>query len=508
MSRRRRRRSQPLAARQVVSEASSIDTILSGDALDDDEHLYRRLTGTSRGDNLPEYKHERMLAIAKYLSRTNPTAHRLLTLLSDFILAEGVTISYRNRAVQEVVERHWLDPDNEWDRRNPTRLRRFLRNGEYLMPLFPNPVTGHMTIGAIPSERIKHVETDPENWERVVAVTLKARTGEAEGTRYTIVNRRVSRDELLSAENPALYWSLGNDDGPRGISILYPIADLLDLLDQFMFSEVERWFLIKAFIWRVTIQGATPEQLTQYAAQAAFQTPKPGGVVLQNEKISWDAVAPPLQTHDSANGMRFLRNHILGTEGIPEHFFAEGGDVNRAVGAVMAEPSRKRFTALQEEWRYVLQDVLQAQIDYAVAAGTLPEMVEAERDGEPTGELIPARDAVAIDMADMSPDETATNVAALQQLIASLGVALAEDEPLISVETARRLVWMLAGTLGYEITPGEEAARIESDVQAREERRAQMAPQALTPPVALQQRAAQQGNEQARETRNDGRAAD
>ena len=91
MTRKRRnpRRSQPLAARATIAEASPWDALLNGgDGIDADEHLYRRLT-SSRGDNLPEFKHEKMLAVAKYLSRTNSTGHRLLTILSDFILGEG-----------------------------------------------------------------------------------------------------------------------------------------------------------------------------------------------------------------------------------------------------------------------------------------------------------------------------------------------------------------------------------------------------------------------------------
>jgi hypothetical protein len=495
---RRNQRRRPTT--QLISESSAWGTVLSGDGLDADDHLFRPLT-RSTGDNLPAFTHERMLAVAKYLSRTNSTGHRLLTLLSDFVFGEGVTLTFRNAKVQEVIERHWVDPDNEWDRRNPSRFRRLLRNGEYLMPLFITPGTGHMTIGSIPSENIKAVHTDPENWERVVSVELRPPAGQTEGKRYTIVNRRASREELEQAENPALYWALGNDDGPRGISILYPIADFLDLLDQFMFSEIERWFLIKAFIWRVTISGATPEQLAEYSKLDAFRTPKPGGVVLQNERITWEAIAPALNTYDSANGMRFLRNHILGTEGIPEHFFAEGGDVNRATGTVMAEPSRKRFTALQDEWRYVLLDVLQAQIDYAVIAGMLPEKVDIEEEGKPTGETILARNAVSVDMADLSPDDTAANVTSLKELIAAMRLAV--DDGMISPETAQRVVWMLLGTLGHDVKPDEEQARIAAAKEQREKERLANAPQMTVAPIGLAQRAQERAQE-----RRDGRVAD
>src|SRR5690606_13001830 len=108
----------------------------------------------------------------RYLSRVNPVANRLLTLMSDFILGEGVEISGASQAVQDIVTQHWTDRYNAWDRESPARMRRFFKTGEYLMPLFVNTVNGDVRVGTIPSDRIRTVHTDPENWESVTEVEL------------------------------------------------------------------------------------------------------------------------------------------------------------------------------------------------------------------------------------------------------------------------------------------------------------------------------------------------
>lgn len=328
MTKRRKRQRPVQTERQVLAEASSPALDMVSGAIDDDDHLYRPLTG-SRGNNLPQHTQDKILRVSRYLARVNPVANRLLTLISDFVLGEGIEVSGASAAVQDVVTQHWTGRYNAWDRESPARMRRFFKTGEYLMPLFINPVNGDVRVGSILSDRIKTVHTDPENWESVTEVELMPVTGQTEGVRYTVVND-FSADELAGVERPALWWSYGNDDGERGISLLYPIADYLDALDQFMFSEVERWLLLKAFVWDVTIKGATQDTINEMVKRGDFRTPTPSEVIVHNDTTEWQAKSPQLDTHDAANGIRLVRNHALGAVGIPEHWYAEGGDVNRA----------------------------------------------------------------------------------------------------------------------------------------------------------------------------------
>ncbi len=453
----RRQRQQPAGSRREGLREATFD-LLANQGIDPDDHLYRRITG-ERGQNLPAYQHEHMLRIASYLYRTNPVAHRLVSMLVDFVLGEGVTITYRNAQVREVIERHWQDGYNDWERNAADLLTVYLVSGELLLPLFPNPVDGHLRVGCVVPEEVRDVRPDPENWRVVREVRLRAYPGE-EPRVYQIVNLREGIDELREAERPALFWKRQNPLGTRGISLLYTLADFIDLLDQMVFSEVERALLLKAFIWTVTVKDATARELAELAALPQYaQPPKPGAVMLQNERITWEAKTPRLETHEAANLMRFLRNHIFGAVGIPVHWFAEGEDVNRASAQAMAEPVRKRMTSVQDEWRAIVDDVLRCQVDYAVLSGRLPAEVTEERgDGQPTGGVIPAREAFRVEMPDLSPADTQQVVGSLATLTQTL--ALAVGEGYVSQDTARRLFLLMATQLGAEIDLEEEAAQL------------------------------------------------
>ena len=467
MAKRRRRQRRPVTTeRQILAEAASPALDLMVDDVDaDDIGLYRRLTG-ERGNNLPEHTQDKIRRVSRYLSRVNPVANRLLTLMSDFILGEGVEISGASQAVQDIVTQHWTDRYNAWDRESPARMRRFFKTGEYLMPLFVNTVNGDVRVGTIPSDRIRTVHTDPENWESVTEVELRPPSGQTEGVRYTIVND-FSADELADVERPALWWSFGNDDGERGISLLYPIADYLDALDQFMFSEVERWLLLKAFIWDVTIKGATQDQIDDRVAKGYYATPSPSQVMVHNESEEWQAKSPALDTYDAANGIRLIRNHVLGAVGIPEHWYAEGGDVNRATATEMAEAPRKRLTALQEVWRNMMLDLLHVAVEYKVLYKQLPaELPTEDEDGNPHDNSIPVRDHVSVSMPDLSPDDQEVMAGVLSSLVASL--MQAEDQGYVSGETAQRTVLMTLQQMGVDFDIEAEKVRIQADQKQRE----------------------------------------
>lgn len=466
--------------RQLLESATG--TALDGWGIDADEHLYRPLTG-KRGENLPSYQHEKMLGIAKYLYRSNPVAQRYITLYSDFVLGEGVALSFRNSQVADIISEHWDHPYNNWDTAIFDLYESFLLTGELLIPLFDD--RGTMTIGSELVDNIKSVESAKQNWRIIERVKMRSDTGTDDGIVYTVVNRRVDRS-VLSDEHPALYYSRMNPFGTRGMSLLYPVADFLDLLDQFAFSEVERWMLLKAFVWDVTIDGADEDQIAEYRKSAEYATPpKPGEVRIHNQNVTWQALAPRLDAIESSNAMRFIRNHIGGGLGIPEHWYAEGGDVNRAVGAVMAEPVRKRMSRLQDEFKFVITDVLKAQLDYAIEEGRIQEEVlKEDSEGNPTDEMISVYEAFDVNMPEVSSADTNDLAMAFQQVVSS--VATAKDEGLISEETAQKAVALIVQQLGVEMDLTEERDRIAADREQRERDRPDM-PQGNRQPVQLQQ---------------------
>ncbi|MFQ5895916.1 MAG: hypothetical protein ACE5JJ_08925, partial [Nitrospinota bacterium] len=100
----------------------------------------------------------------------------------------------------------------------------------------------------------------------------------------------------------------------------------------------------------------TEEQIREWLK--TNPTPKPGSVRAHNQKVKWQAVAPPLGGRESAEEARLFRGHILGGAGFAEHWFGRGDDVTRATAAEMGEPILKRLRARQHFVRHMLEHML------------------------------------------------------------------------------------------------------------------------------------------------------
>lgn len=442
----------------------------SGGGIDSDEHLFRSLTSRVGAGDLAPYQHDKMLEVALYLDRKNPVASRMLDLLTDFVFGEGISFKAHNAQVHEVLERHWGDPLNRWDLRGPRLFRALLRDGEVLLTSGVNPVDGMVRWGRIPAQQIKTVEVDPLNWEITRRVILYPERAGDPDRAIEAINQSLETGRL---EGMALYWKL-NDDGKRGISLLYALADLLDLLEQGIFNDAEREMLMKSFLFDVTVRQADANEIARLVREdPQFQPPRPGSVRVHNENVEWQVHSPDLRGYESVNGHKFRLNLILGSVGIPEHWYGMGGDVNRAVGTVMDEPTIKMLTRLQNLWRELMTDALRFVLDQAVLAGTLPASVPREdQDGQATGDVIDPRDAFEVVTPDMSTTDIQQTSAALAQV--ALALTSMTQSHWVSSETAQQAVWLMLSQLGVEIDAEREADLIAQEKAEAERKKREM----------------------------------
>jgi hypothetical protein len=177
--------------------------------------------------------------------------------------------------------------------------------------------------------------------------------------------------------------------------------------------------------------------------------PKPGSIRAHNENVQYQAVAPDLKANDATNEARMLKNYILGGAGFPEHWFAEGGNANRATAAEMGEPTIKRLSARQRYFRYMLEHIFRFCIDQALIHRRLP----AEAD---TGFSIIVPEITIRDIGGLTE--------ALQRISASLAVA--EERGWVTRRTAARLFGVLAARLGADIDVDQELEAAGEDEDA------------------------------------------
>lgn len=412
-----------------------------GITIDPDEDQWRPLTGDYRRDLSPMTQ-RRMQDLAVYLWQANPIANRLVELPVAYLLAEGVRLQSAaadpdaKTLIQEWLDRFWLHPINNFPIKLAKKVRELAVFGEQCWPTFVNPISGEVRLGYLDPSLIATVIMDPDNAEQPIGIiTVSDKKGYQR--RYRVIVNG-PENELFTSRTVAIRQTFTDGEcfyftvnslccDRRGRSDLLPVMDWCDAYEQMMFGEVDRQASMRAFIWDVTLSGADKTIVDKRAAEIG--PPVPGSVRVHNDGEIWKAVTPDLQAADGAAGARLFRNHILGGQTIPEHWYGGGGDVNRSTGDSMGEPTFKMMSMRQKFIGYALEECGRYQIRQRELAvtGREPDLFDP----------LYAVEAVFPEM--VAKDTT------------KYAAALAIDRKMLSRETALEIIETVAARLGKSI---------------------------------------------------------
>lgn len=447
------------AARVVEAAGATIDP--------DDEEGWRRLSGDADRDLSP-LSQARMRETALYLWDANLLANRIVELPLAYMLAEGVELRAGEPAMQETIGRFWSDPINSMDVKLPKKVRELSIFGEQVWPTFVNQVDGHVRLGYLDPALIETVVVDPDNPEQPIGiVTVRDRKGRQ--LRYRVIvngpesvfTQRTQEIRATFADGEAFYFTVNDlSVSRRGRSDLRAPADWVDAYDQFLFGEIERYNFLRAFVWDVTVTGADESKIKEKAR--TIKAPAPGSVRVHNETETWKAESPDIKAGDTADGARLFRNHVLGGATIPEHWFGGGGDVNRATGDSMGEPTFKAFSMRQRFLKHMLESVGR----YVIRQKLIAE------GGEP--DWWDERLACEAVFPEMTARDTTKYAAALAHVVQAVSTAI--NAELMGEETGVALVAAVAGRLGVEIDPAEELRQAREGAEKRAARDAFVGP--------------------------------
>ncbi|MGB3749443.1 MAG: hypothetical protein WA961_14685 [Rhodanobacter sp.] len=429
----------------------------AGANVDADDDSWRRLTGDGQRDLAPMTQ-DRMQRLAHFQWESNLLANRLIELPVAYLLAGGVRLTIDDEDAQQLLNRHWDDGLNAWDLKLPKRARELALFGEQCFPCFRDANTGFVRLGYLDPALIETVVTDPENREQPIGViTKKDKRGDAR--RYRVIvnvpesafaERTQEIRQTFDAGNCFFYRVNDLSSATRGRSDLLAQIDWLDAYDQFLFGELDGAAFRRAFVWDVTLTGASPEEVAEKAKK--ITAPKPGSVRVHNESEEWEAKSPDLQAADSAEGARLFRNQVLGGATIPAHWYGGGEDVNRSTGESMSEPTEKVLLMRQRTLGHMLTDI--GRYVVRSAWGALDrELTEDEADKLGT---------LAAAWPEMTNKDITKYAAALTQIVS--GIAGLLEEGLVTRETALRLVTAVAERLGVEIDVDDELAKATAEL--------------------------------------------
>lgn len=460
-----------------------------GAVTSDEEELrgFRPITARVKTRDLNVLSHAEMVKLSFYLYSSNNLAKWLVN--TPVALAVGKEVPYsvdidlemtsgQKRAPTSPDEarrlateiRGWLDMF--WEHathdicgRGDLYAKTFLVTGHLVLPVTAvNPVSGVPQLDLIDAGQIRG--TTPLNGSSIMPGTvLYAPFGTYDIEPRALQVIRPNVDGAILPLEPDAYGLRGGLyfanssvlNSLRGISYLMDVADWLDALDQGTWTSLDRAKLRNAIVWHLQMTGAdTPEKINAEVNKVVAALANPGNVYGSNERITLEAKAANIEAADTVDLHRLIRTHILGSKSMPESWYSEGGNANRATAGEQTDVAYKALGELQQAFRRIFRTLLQFGYDSIQAKQTrLPFRPEC-----PWLKLEPILPTV-------QERDTSRQVVAVERLEASLDAAMLSE--LISKQTARATFLALIGKVaGVPIELDTEVGRIEAEAKTRE----------------------------------------
>jgi len=413
---------------------------------------YRRLMGENQHRrDLYALTQDRMFEVAYFMWDNSAMTRGLATMDKAFLFAEPITVTADDEDVQEIITDFWEDPENNMDIELPDQMMWLSLLGEQVWPASVNARNGHVRLGYYDPAQVKEVYVNPRNIKQVQMVEMLGRSGHS-GEKLTVIRRETDprKKEYEKLVGNCFYFTVNRPpNSPRGRSDFLTLFDWIDGLERYSFNHLERAEFMLNYIWDVLLEGMDEQQIREWLRNN--QAPEPGSVRAHNERVTWQAVAPDIKSHDVSKGYEMGKSFIMGAARRPESWFGGGGKAYQTEAEQFGQVPIKDLDQRQLYIKHIVKHVVQFVLDQAVIAGRLSE----EK----------AETGFSVNMPEISKKDLGKVTNAVPQLATALSIA--EDRWWVTREDAVKIFGMVMGQLGVEVDA--EAALKEAEKKREDE---------------------------------------
>ncbi len=286
------------------------------------------------------------------LERTNPLAHRLIRMKTDFVIGGDISLTGDPWA-----RAFWEHPQNHLATRAYRWCDELTRAGELFIVLSTNPVDRMSYVREIPALAIDQIETDPDDLERELRYHQLTASPLGRWWPSPLGATEGALDQG-NAPQVMLHYTVNKPIGEtRGQSDLMPVVPWLERYELWLEDRVRINRYKGAYLWNVQIEGALPGELEAKRAQYA-RPPQSGSIIVCDARERWTAVRPEIGADDAEADGKALRLMIAAGMGVPLHFLAEGESATRATAREMNGPTYRHFAHRQFIFEQILRDVI------------------------------------------------------------------------------------------------------------------------------------------------------
>ncbi|MFN8473769.1 MAG: hypothetical protein U0822_16385 [Anaerolineae bacterium] len=370
--------------------------------------------------------------------RVNPLARRIVSLVTDFVVSDG--IEFECQADEEVgrfLERLWAHPQNRFRARLPHLCDELTRAGELFPVVFTNAADGMSYFRFISSSVIRDVETHPEDYERELGY-WQLTPGDVKGKRW----KGLADPTVELGEPVMLHYAINRPVGAvRGEGDLGPVLIWLKRYKEWLEGRVRLNYYKSLFYWEVRV----PDLAVANARQKYAQPPSAGSLLIHGPEEEWRAVQPHIGADDAEADGKALRMMVAAGVGMPPHFLGDPEGATQATAKQANIPTYRHLLHRQRQFTTMLGDMMAVAVMRAQQAGHLG--------GPPirSGEDLQLRWAVT----DLNREDNLTLAQAARSIVDAL--AMMVERGWATDEEAAVVAWKFAGEL---VDPDEIARRL------------------------------------------------
>lgn len=306
----------------------------------------------------------------------NPYANAIVQYTTQFVVGDGVNLSYQNKDVADVVNAFMNNPENDMAQYQRDMVNDLQVDGELIVRLFPAD-DGTLVIAPQRPWDLVDILHESGFMKRILKYVFQYSDGG---------KKEVAADEVIFVAINKHGYEL------RGRSELYRLLPWLRAYVEWLSDRARQSKWRGAVLWLVRVLGGASAVAKVKSDWSRPPTPGSNYVTTQNVEVTpLSNSNAPGAAEGQSDGRQFLLAILSGSR-MPEYMFGDGSNANLATATRQELPVLTKFEHFQsiiiaEFWKPLIRAVLTEAVERNVLPATVPVQ---DIDGNP----IPDREPV------------------------------------------------------------------------------------------------------------------
>lgn len=375
--------------------------------------------------------------------RKNPMAWRIVTTITNFVLGDGIDVTAKNTSIKRFTKEFMSHPLNSIDLKMQEWCDELSRSGALIVLLFRDELTGMSWARELPVDRVKKLETRPNDYQTITAVVEKPRKlGEKEKVWATPFHPNANDQEAV-----ALVFTINKPVGALlGEGDLTSILPWLQRYSRMLEDRVRLHWALRVFYWFVTV----PDDKVDETTKKYRKPPKDGTIIVKSKGEEWEVKTPAVRGQDAGHDMDAVRKMVYAGSNLPSHWFAEQDTSNLATARATQAPTERFLKRRQLYFIHILLTVIHTAYVRAYAIGK----VRAKPPAKPLEEIY------IVNVADVSRDDNLQLAQAGRDMARAFRLT-AENMPAKSRTLSTRFLTIILQAMGEKVDDAEIAQIID-----------------------------------------------